>query len=273
MATTDSLITEIRAQVAGISKSMSSMRVQLADAQNIGKGSAVTAAGFSVDSSSLSNAFREVSGLISDSGQKSLQTVKDISQKYKSLARELVSKDMFSGILNATESVFSDAKENIGKYSEVAQNAFSSIKDGAKSIDISGMSNVFDNTKVGEYLSSLKQVVNLQKLSSENNNIQNGIAKVSAQVKEQVSAVSASMKNKVTDRVTDLKMSNFGTNLTSAVTGIGNLKPAGFEAKNSDNNILNSEIGKTTLSDILNELKAIESAIRGTRQFEKKVLA
>lgn len=217
----DNLTADISAQIAGVSKSVSSMRTQIADVKNIGKGSAVLAESLSFDTAKLSKTL------------------------------EIIPKDMFPKIADTTKSILGVAGKNIEKYSDFVPKNFSPIEKGAENLGFSKFSNV---------------------LSGEKDGVKNSITQISTQVKEQVLNASTSMKNMMGDKVENLKMLNFNTNLGSAVTGISKFKSNGFEAKNSDNTALSSEVGATNLTDILTELKAIESAIRGNRQFEKKVL-
>jgi hypothetical protein len=201
-----------------------------------------------------------------------MRLIKDISRECKDFVGELAPKDAIAGILNAAESVFGTTSENVGKYSDFAKNAFSAMEKRAKNINISGIGDAFDNTKVSEYLASLKQVRNLESLSDKKGkgNVYKSIANVAARVKRQVPSALAPIKEKVTDKAANLSASNSGTVSGAAATETGSARSTGFEARNSDKTAFGSESG-VDLADILSQLKSIESAIKGNRQFEKKI--
>jgi hypothetical protein len=283
MAQSDKLVVAIRTQIADITQSTSSMRSLMSNIRNIGKSGVSITANLPTDSDSfsqkikdfqkvvsesfgglprdeLNKTFQEINDLIGNSGQKSVQFIKNISQECKDFAGNLAPKDAITGILNSTESIFGAAGKNIGKYSEIAKNTFSAIGKEAKGIGASNIGNILNNTKASEYLGSLKQVRSLSALSDKKDKIKSNINRVSASVRE-----------KIAGGVANFRTSNLGTGLNDMVSGISNFRPNNSGAKGSDANALEMLGNGTNLADLLGELKSIESAIKGSRVFEKKM--
>ena len=241
MAISDKLIADIRAQVAGVSQSISSMRSLLAGVQNTGNIGISMPMDVAINSASLKKTFDEMNNLIGNSGQKSMQLITGLSEKFKGFTENIALKDVLS-----------------------------SIKKEAKNINFSNLGTVFDSAKANEYLDKLKKVRNLNALSDKKDNIKSSIAQVSARVREKVSVASISAKEKMTD-----KIASFRETGTSALSGISAKVSDRASAFNSGGGEINigEIISQLKPNDILNHLQAIESAIRGTRQHEKKVNA
>jgi len=114
------------------------------------------------------------------------------------------------------------------------------------------------------------KVPNLKSLPEKKETIKNNISQISTCVREKVSLASSSAREKITDKITNFKepktsaLSNFPPKISERIA---------LSSGSNDGINIGEIISQLKPNDILNHLKAIESAIRGTRQHEKKVNA